>query len=307
MRVGLVAVAISLVIGGLLGLLAGFYEGMAHHPPGAISSSWGCVGLFLGLLPAWIADQSMQVILVCRPGAALSLCSTCTRRKILARVADLCRAWAAGNRRRAWLAGQPHTLPWSAGVLGLLIGVLLWQQPGRRIAFEYRSCAVMDIVLSFPSYLLAIAIVAFLGPGLEKGMIAIGIVGIPVYRPPRALGGAVGGPEGIYPGCPVPWAKVTAGSCSAIFFRIFSRRSSSRRTMGLASAILSAPRWVSWAWAPSHRNPNGAPCWAIAINILTSGAWWAVVFPGLAIMLMRLGFNLLGDGLRDALDPKLQV
>jgi ABC-type dipeptide/oligopeptide/nickel transport system permease subunit len=78
-------------------------------------------------------------------------------------------------------------------------------------------------------------------------------------------------------------------------------------TMGLASAILSAAALGFLGLGAIPPEPEWGSMLGASYRYLASGAWWAVTFPGLAIMLSVLGFNLLGDGLRDALDPKLQA
>jgi ABC-type dipeptide/oligopeptide/nickel transport system permease subunit len=76
-------------------------------------------------------------------------------------------------------------------------------------------------------------------------------------------------------------------------------------TMGLASAILWAGALGFLGLGAIPPEPEWGAILGDSYRFLTSGAWWAVLFPGLAIMLSVLGFNLLGDGLRDALDPSL--
>ena len=90
------------------------------------------------------------------------------------------------------------------GILGLGIGAFL-ATPSNGKFFSDLVMRAMDIVLAFPSYLLAIAIVAFLGPGLEKGMIAIGACGYPHLCSAGALGGIIGRAERIYPGSDFGW------------------------------------------------------------------------------------------------------
>jgi ABC-type dipeptide/oligopeptide/nickel transport system permease subunit len=77
--------------------------------------------------------------------------------------------------------------------------------------------------------------------------------------------------------------------------------------MGLAGAILAAAALGFLGLGAIPPEPEWGSMLGASYRYLASGAWWAVIFPGLAIMLSVLGFNLLGDGLRDALDPKLQV
>jgi len=77
-------------------------------------------------------------------------------------------------------------------------------------------------------------------------------------------------------------------------------------TLSIATAILEPPDWGSWVWARSRSTPEWGAMLADGYKYLTIGAWWVLLFPGVAIMLTVLGFNLLGDGLRDALDPRMR-
>jgi peptide/nickel transport system permease protein len=299
--VGFVSVAISLVIGGLLGLLAGFFEAVPISPLERYLFKAG-VGLFIGLLPAWIADQSYMVFLF----GALGLLSA---------YADL--NWGEKSWR-AWLiillgtliGGLPALVisPFTAlvtGFLGLLIGILLSRHLGGGL-LSSTTMRGMDIILAFPSYLLAIAIVAFLGPGLEKGMIAIGIVGIPVFaRLVRSSVLSVIQKEYI-----LAATAVGEGHSRIMFRHILPNILSPiivQSTMALAGAILAAAALGFLGLGAVPPEPEWGSMLGDSYRFLTSGAWWAVIFPGVAIMLIVLGFNLLGDGLRDALDPKLKV
>lgn len=153
---------------------------------------------------------------------------------------------------------------------------------------------------------MAIAIVAFLGPGIEKGMIAIGIVSIPIYA--RLARSAV---LSVMPKEFNLAAQALGASHGRIMFihvlpNILSPMIV-QTTMGLAAAILSAAALGFLGLGAIPPEPEWGAMLGDSYRYLTSGAWWAVVFPGLAIMLSVLGFNLLGDGLRDALDPKLRT
>lgn len=191
------------------------------------------------------------------------------------------------------------------GLLGALVGVIL-SLPLRGSLMSNVIMRFMDITLAFPSYLLAIAIVAFLGPGLEKGMIAIGVVGIPVYaRLVRASVISVLQKEYI-----LAAQSVGEGHGRIIFRHVLPNVLSPiivQTTMGLASAILAAAALGFLGLGAIPPEPEWGAMLGDSYRFLTSGAWWAVIFPGLAIMLSVLGFNLLGDGLRDALDPKIRV
>jgi peptide/nickel transport system permease protein len=164
----------------------------------------------------------------------------------------------------------------------------------------------MDILLAFPGILLAIAIVAMLGPGLDKGMIAIGVVNIPVFaRLMRSTVLHVTQEE--Y----VTAAKAVGVGQGRILFRHITPNTLSpiivQSTMGLATAILSAAALGFLGLGAIPPEPEWGAMLGDSYRYLTTGAWWAVTFPGLAIMLSVLGFNLLGDGLRDALDPRLRI
>lgn len=169
--------------------------------------------------------------------------------------------------------------------------------------FDNIAMRIMDVILGFPSLLLAIAIVAVLGPGLRNALIAIAIVTIPQYaRVTRAQ--VLGLKEADY---------VSASrALGATPLHILTRRVLPNAltplvvlaTLGVATAILEAaglsflglgaqPPTAEWgSMLASERN-----------QVFT--APHLVFFPGLAIMLTVLGFNLMGDGLRDALDPTL--
>jgi len=164
---------------------------------------------------------------------------------------------------------------------------------------------VMDIMLSFPGLLLAIAVVALVGPGLRNALFAIGVVSIPVYaRIARSTVLSVKQHEYIT-------AARCVGSRSGriLFQHIFPNSLSPilvQGTLGIAGAILeiAALGFLGLGQQPPY--PEWGAMLADSVKYLTSGAWWVLLFPGLAIMLTVLGYNLLGDGLRDALDPRLR-
>lgn len=301
LRVGIVAVAIALSVGGLLGILAGFFESMAISSLEMIFFR-GIVGLVIGALPAWIAGQTFQVVLFAGLGVAAAifqrfLVGNPFRRSVFA-IMGLAIGAVSG------LLVAP-LVAMVCGLLGLLIGYIVAGPLGGG-TFSAIVMRLMDIILSFPSYLLAIAIVAFLGPGLEKGMIAISVVSIPVYaRLARSSVLSVMQKEYIL-------ASLSVGEGHG---RIISRHVVPnilspiivQTTMGLANAILSAAALGFLGLGAIPPEPEWGAMLGDSYRYLTSGAWWAVLFPGLAIMLSVLGFNLLGDGLRDALDPKLRI
>jgi len=302
LRVGLVAVSISLLVGGILGLLAGFFESI-HMNFWESFILMILLGFALGMLPAWIARQFFQAILFAMLGAGSVVFDRYLNGKKKHRLYIFPALGAMLAALPGYMVGPMVALV--CGVVGLLIGLLLSKPVGGEL-FSNIVMRIMDIILSFPSYLLAIAIVAFLGPGLEKGMIAIGVVGIPVYaRLARSAVMSVTQKEYVLA------SHAVGESHSRMLFRHVLPNILSpiivQATMGLANAILSAAALGFLGLGAIPPEPEWGAMLGDSYKYLSSGAWWAVLFPGLAIMLSVLGFNLLGDGLRDALDPKIRL
>ena len=305
LRVGFVSVGISLAVGGILGLLAGFYESMPLGRSGQIILLGG-IGLAFGAISAWLAEQIVQVALFFLLGVAgVFYGSKPTRGRApevkLGRVLAFAAAGFLISAGPALLV-SPYTAV-ACGILGLLTGTLAALPLGGRMVSNL-IMRVMDIILAFPAYLLAIAIVAFLGPGLNKAMIAIGFVGIPVYA--RLLRSTV---LSVAQNDYVLAAQSIGVGYGRLALRHILPNTISpvivQVTMGLASAILWAGALGFLGLGAIPPEPEWGAILGDSYRFLTSGAWWAVLFPGLAIMLSVLGFNLLGDGLRDALDPSL--
>lgn len=301
LRVGIVAVGISLFFGGMTGLFSGFYENTSMTRAERLLL-FGLTGLVMGILSAWIAAQPIQALLLAGLGIVAAYFDDFHKEKPL-RLVVFASAGAIISAIPALLVSGLVALV--CGIWGLITGALL-SRPIDGKFFSNTMMRIMDIVLSFPGYLLAIAIVAFLGPGLEKGMIAIGIVGIPVYA--RLTRSAV---LAVIPKEYILAAQSVGESHGRIIFRHLTPNILSpiiiQTTMGLAGAILSAAALGFLGLGAIPPEPEWGAMLGDSYRYLTSGAWWAVLFPGLAIMLSVLGFNLLGDGLRDALDPKLSV
>lgn len=307
LRVGLVSVGISLAIGGILGLFAGFYESIPIGEVGQVILV-ASVGLVLGALPAWIAGQHYQVIPFALLGGVAGYLDKWLRDERVGRV----------NPVRLLIFGLTGALigfglaliasiytAIVCGILGLLIGVSV-ALPISGGLISNVIMRIMDIILAFPSILLAIAIVAFLGPGLDKTMIAIGFISIPTFaRLVRSQVLSVIQKEYI-----TAARALGAGQGRLIFIHIVPNTLSPiivQATMGLASAILWAGALGFLGLGAIPPEPEWGAMLGDSYRFLATGSWWAVVFPGLAIMLSVLGFNLLGDGLRDALDPKLKL
>jgi ABC-type dipeptide/oligopeptide/nickel transport system permease subunit len=305
LRVGLVSVGISVAAGGILGLLAGFYESMPLGRLGRIILL-GVIGLAFGALSAWLAGQIFHLATFALLGVAGVFYGVSPARGRVPEVtaAPLLAFGGAGLLVSAGpaLLVSPYTAV-ACGVLGALAGVLVALPLGGSVVSNLIMRA-MDIILAFPAYLLAIAIVAFLGPGLNKAMIAIGFVGIPVYaRLVRSTVLSVTQNEYVLAARAIGVGKsrlllrhIVPNTLSPVIVQL---------TMGLASAILWAGALGFLGLGAIPPEPEWGAILGDSYRFLTSGAWWAVLFPGLAIMLSVLGFNLLGDGLRDALDPSL--
>jgi peptide/nickel transport system permease protein len=162
---------------------------------------------------------------------------------------------------------------------------------------------IMDVLLAFPSLLLAIAIVSFLGPGLNNALIAIAIVSIPAYaRVVRASVLSIKEQDFVSAS-----RALGASHGHVLFFRILPNALTPlivQGTLGIASAILDA---AALSFLGLGAQPPMAE-WGSMLGAERNQVFTAphlVLFPGIAIMLTVLGFNLLGDGLRDALDPRL--
>jgi ABC-type dipeptide/oligopeptide/nickel transport system permease subunit len=162
---------------------------------------------------------------------------------------------------------------------------------------------LMDVLLAFPALLLAIAIVAVLGPGLTNALIAIGIVSIPAYaRVVRASVLSIKEQEFV-----AASRALGASDLHILFYRVLPNALTPlivQGTLGIASAILSA---AALSFLGLGAQPPLAE-WGSMLGTERNQVFTSphlVFYPGIAIMLTVLGFNLLGDGLRDALDPRL--
>ena len=182
-------------------------------------------------------------------------------------------------------------------VLGLIAG----------FAGGYADLAIsglVDIMLAFPGLLLALVIIIFLGPGLLNVMIATGIGSTPRWA--RLVRSSV---LSIKESEFVSAAKAMGASDTRIMFRhilvnivapviVFS-------TLGVGGAILTA---ASLGYLGLGAQPP-TPEWGLMLSEsrnFISVCWWSATFPGLAIMLSVLAINMIGDGLRDTLDPRLR-
>ncbi len=190
------------------------------------------------------------------------------------------------------------TLSLAAGViLGLVAGFF-------RGAVETLIMRLMDIMLALPSLLLAIAIVAVLGPSLTNAMIAIAVVVLPHYvRLTRASVIAETAKDYV-----MASQVAGAGLLRQMFVNVLPNCLAPlivQATLGFSAAILDAAALGFLGLGAQPPTPEWGTMLADARQFIQR-AWWVVTFPGLAILLTVLAFNLMGDGLRDALDPKLK-
>jgi len=161
----------------------------------------------------------------------------------------------------------------------------------------------MDVLLAFPSLLLAIAIVTVLGPGLINALIAIGIVSIPVYA--RVIRASVLSTKEM--DFVAASRALGASHIRLMLSRILPNALTPlvvQGTLGIATAILDAAALSFLGLGAQHPTPE----WGLMVGQEYKNIFNAphlTFFPGFALILTVLSFNLLGDGLRDALDPRL--
>jgi ABC-type dipeptide/oligopeptide/nickel transport system permease subunit len=161
---------------------------------------------------------------------------------------------------------------------------------------------LMDVLLAFPSLLLAIAIVAVLGPGLNNALLAIAFVSIPVYA--RIVRGSVlRVKEEEYVSASQALGASRSGTLTSHILPNAITPVMVQGTLGIAVAILDAAALSFLGLGAAPPTPEWGLMLGEERNSLFS-APFLVLIPGIAIMLTVLAFNLLGDGLRDALDPR---
>ncbi|WP_420102741.1 ABC transporter permease subunit [Bosea sp. (in: a-proteobacteria)] len=189
--------------------------------------------------------------------------------------------------------------------LAIVIGVVLGLVAGyfKGIA-DIAIMRLMDILMTMPSLLLAIVIVAILGPGLMNAMLAVAIVVLPHYvRITRAA--VITEASKDY----VVAAQVSGAQRLRLMFSEILPNCAAplivQATLGVSTAILDAAALGFLGLGAQPPTPEWGTMLADAREFVLR-AWWVVTFPGLAILITVLAFNLLGDGLRDALDPKLK-
>jgi peptide/nickel transport system permease protein len=188
-----------------------------------------------------------------------------------------------------------------AVALGAPLGLVSGYYGGRLDALIMR---VMDVLLAFPGILLALAIVSVLSPGLGNVMIAVGLSAVPGYaRLVRAT--VLAAREHLY----VEAARALGGRDGGILVRDILPNVVAplivTATLGLGGAILSAAALSFLGLGSQPPQPEWGRMLSEGRDYLRE-AWWISTFPGLGILLTVLAMNLVGDGLRDVLDPRLK-
>ncbi len=164
---------------------------------------------------------------------------------------------------------------------------------------------VVDIMFAYPALLLALVVAGTLGRGIDKAMLAIGIVYAP--RMARVMrGGVLAVKEMEY----IEAEHAIGSSTFRILFKHVLPNSLAPlivySTLMLATAILDAAALGFLGVGAQAPSPEWGLALSIARKYLVQGSWWAATFPGLAIFISVISLNMLGDGLRDALDPRLK-
>jgi dipeptide transport system permease protein len=265
----------ALVVVAILVVVALFAPLLAPHSP--IEQYRECVKL----PPAWLAGGNWQFVLGTDEAG----------RDILSRLMY--------GARLSFFIGLVSV------VLALVPGIVL----GLAAAFFPRwgdapIMRLMDVLLALPSLLLAVAVVAVIGPGLTNTMLAIAIVSLPAYvRLTRAC--ALGELQREY----VTASRVAgAGTLRLMFSQVLPNCTAPlivQATLGFSTAILDAAALGFLGLGVQPPSAEWGAMLASARDYIDN-AWWIVTMPGLSILVTVLVINLLGDGLRDALDPKLK-
>ena len=265
----------GLVVIVLLALVAVLADVLALHPPNEQYRD-----AFL-VPPAWLEGGSMRFILG----------TDDVGRDILSRI-------IFGARVSLSIGFLVVTLALASGIaLGLVAGFF-------RGVVEIAIMRAMDVMLALPSLLLAIVIVAILGPSLINAAMAVVIVQLPHFvRLTRAA--VITEMSRDY----VTASRVSgAGATRLMLITVLPNCMAPlivQATLGFSTAVLDLAALGFLGMGAQPPTPEWGTMLANALQFIQR-AWWVVTFPGLAILITVLAFNLLGDGLRDALDPKMK-
>ncbi|MCB6610789.1 ABC transporter permease [[Clostridium] symbiosum] len=272
-----------------------FFNRYIHNRLAVIGSAILLIFILLAIFAPLIAPYDPYFMdgtaVLQAPGGAHPLGTDNMGRDILSRV-------IYGSRISLWVSIVSVSI---ATVLGLILGVAAGYFGG---VLDTLLSRLTDIMFSFPEVLLALLIMSILGASLNNIVIAIGIVYTPIFA--RIARGAVLSIRGsLYieasrsigvPNRTIIFQHIIPNILSPVIVQV---------TLSLAFAILAE---ASLSFLGIGVEPD-IPSWGV---MLSNGkewlelAWWSAVFPGVFICLAVLGFNILGDGLRDILDPRLR-
>jgi peptide/nickel transport system permease protein len=203
----------------------------------------------------------------------------------------------------AWISFQVGVIAVGlSSISGCLLGLVAGYRGGW---LDDALVLLMDVIFAFPAILLAIAIIAVLGSSLQNVMLAIAVVNTPTFMR------VVRGSTRVVRATPFVEAAVGVGASTprVLLRHIFPNVAAPlivSASLNFAFAVLAE---ASLAFLGLGNRPP-APSWGSMVSRsygFLEIAPWVAVFPGTAIALTVLGFNLLGDGLRDALDPRLRI
>lgn len=273
-----------------------FLQSFLRHPVAIVSTLFILLLILVAVLAPWIAPYDPQVpdwmALGAGPSAEHWFGTDDLGRDVLSRI-------IFGARISLYVGLLSVTL---GMVLGVLLGLLAGYYG------KWLDMLIMrgsDVLFAFPGVMLAIAVVAILGPGLNNVIIAVAVFSVPVFaRIVRASTlsikqsayveavRCVGAPDRV-----VLLRHILPGTLSNVIVYF---------TMRIGTSILTAASLSFIGLGPEPDVPEWGNILAMSRNMMMAGKWNVSVFPGLAIFLTVLAFNLLGDALRDTLDPKLQ-
>ncbi|MET0955486.1 MAG: ABC transporter permease [Cryobacterium sp.] len=259
----------------------------------AVIAFWTLGSIFIGVLSPYGASETAAGALLAPPSLDHLFGTDNFGRDLLTRV-------FAGGQLSLWTGLIAVAISMAIGVpLGGIAGYA-----GGALGSVIMR--VMDVLLAFPSLVLAMAVAAALGPGTSSAMIAVGIVGIPEFAR-ITYGQTISLKQREF----VEAGRALGLSSATILTRHIVPNALApivvRATLGMGYAILTA---AALSFIGLGAQPPTAE-WGVMISdgrgYIISGEWWLTFFPGLAIATSILGFNLLGDALRDVLDPRLRT
>lgn len=259
---------------------------------GIVVVMWTLLAILAPLISPYDPDLPNTAVQLAAPSAAHWFGTDSFGRDILSRV-----FW--GGRLTLWTG----LIAVAISFIGVPLGAIAGYTHSRLGGVIMR---VMDVLLAFPDLILAMAIAAALGPGLSSAMIAVGVVGIPAFA--RIMYGLT---KSLREREFIEAARAVGLKNYQILLRhIFPNALGPllvRASLGMGFAVLTA---ASLSFIGLGAQPPTAE-WGVMISdargYIITGQWWLSTFPGLAIATAILGFNLFGDGLRDAFDPKLRI